>query len=93
MDQCRYCRKEVSPGAKACEDCKDYVTAARVASRVLQDSEIENGFVAASVAAEIVREFLGRSVGGARVRHPHSLLDDQLARGERPLLQHGSGPP
>ncbi|CAA9381949.1 MAG: hypothetical protein AVDCRST_MAG15-1013 [uncultured Rubellimicrobium sp.] len=86
MDQCRYCRKEVSPGAKACEDCKDYVTAARVASRVVQDSEIENGFVAAAVGAEIVREFLSRSVGSARARHPHPPTDDQLTRGERPLL-------
>lgn len=86
MDQCRYCRKEVSPGAKACEDCKDYVTAARVASRVLQDSEIENSLVAASVGGEIVREFLCRSAGGARARHPHPLLDDQLTHGERPLL-------
>ena len=86
MDQCRYCRREVSPGAKACEDCKDYVTAARVASRVLQDSEIENSLVAASVGAEIVREFLCRSVGGARARHPHPLLDDRLTHGERSLL-------
>ncbi len=86
MDQCRYCRKEVSPGAKACEDCKDYVTAARVASRVLQDSEIENSLVAASVGAEIVREFLCRSAGGARARHPHPLPDAPLIRGEHPLL-------
>jgi hypothetical protein len=33
-----------------------------------------------------VREFLCRSAGGARARHPHPLPDDPLIRGEHPLL-------
>ena len=48
-------------------DCKDYVTAARVASRIIEDTDL-GGFVAASVGAEIVREYLLRSKGGACAR-------------------------
>jgi hypothetical protein len=86
MDHCRYCRKEVDPGAKACEDCADYVTAVRVASRILQDSEVENTFVAASVSAEIVREFLCRSVGGTRARQRPPSLDDLHRLSTQPLV-------
>jgi hypothetical protein len=86
MDHCRYCRKEISPEVKACDDCTDYVTAARVASRVLQDSDIESGALAASIGAEIVREYLCRSVGGARIRQSRPLLSDLHGLRGRPLL-------
>ena len=87
MDHCRYCRKEVTSETKVCDDCTDYVTAARVASRILQDTDIESGALAASVGAEIVREFLCRSVRGVRVRQSRPSLNEQLARREGRLLK------
>lgn len=86
MAACRYCRREIGPDARTCEDCTDYETAARVAARVVQCSEIESGFLAAAVGAEIVREFLLRSPGGARARDHHLSLHEMQALNKRPLL-------
>lgn len=84
MDHCHYCRKEISPGARVCMDCQDYVTAVRVAYSILEDTDL-GGALAASVGAEIVREYLLRSMGGARARcSPRSTGEEVLRR--RPLL-------
>lgn len=86
MDHCRYCRKEVSLSAGTCDDCADYETAVRVASGILQDSDVECSTLAASLGAEIVREFLGRSMGGARARQSGPPLGALQMRRGRPLL-------
>jgi hypothetical protein len=70
MNHCRYCLREIGQGAGTCADCADYEGAARVAARVVEDSGIRSDGVAASVAAEIVREYLLRSAMGARARRP-----------------------
>lgn len=86
MVACRYCRREIGSDARTCEDCTDYETAARVAARVVQGSEIDSGFLAAAVGAEIVREFLLRSPGGVRARGHHLSVDEIQAPKKRPLL-------
>jgi hypothetical protein len=85
MDQCRYCGREIEPEGQACADCTDYATAAMVAARVVQNSEIEHGALAASIGAEIVREYFLRSLLGARAR-PRPNLQADLAPLRRPLL-------
>ncbi len=84
MNQCYYCRKEIGPGARACVECQDYAMAARVALRVVEEADL-GGPVAASVSAEIVREFLFRSVSGARARQTSSPAGEEHAR-RRPLI-------
>ncbi len=84
MQHCHYCRKEIGPGARACVDCQDYAMAARVALRVIVEADL-GGPVAASVSAEIVREFLFRSVSGARARQTSPPASEELAR-RRPLI-------
>ena len=68
MDQCIYCKREVSAGSRSCEDCGDFETAVRIADHILDDCRIESAALAASLGAEIMREYFQRSIRGGRAR-------------------------
>ena len=83
MDHCQYCRGENAPGTPACPDCQDYAAAARVAAGVVEEAGV-GGALAAAIGAEIAREYLLRSMHGARARQPEPRSEDLPRR--RPLL-------
>jgi hypothetical protein len=86
MDNCCYCRREVAPGARTCEDCADYETAVRTADHILQDCELRDASLAASLGAEIMREYFLRSVRGARARHVDRPEAESAILRRRPLV-------
>ncbi len=68
MDHCTYCCRDVGPGIRTCEDCADYEAAVRIADHILDDCRIEGASLAASLGAEIMREYFLRSLRGGRAR-------------------------
>ena len=85
MDHCIYCRRDTGAGARTCEDCTDYEAAVRIADQILDGCRIEGASLAASLGAEIMREYFLRSLRGSRARSSGRSRAEEPSYAIRPL--------